>query len=207
MRLVSSIFQEYYPFDLMERVTSCDHSGDPKFLQKGDILVVWGGSDISPSLYNRDVSKRTGASDRPSRRDAIEWAMMQQAQVLGIPIIGVCRGAQMLCALAGGFLIQDVTNHFSNHAVVSYDGAEFYTNSIHHQMLYPFDVEHEMLVKSKEKRSEHYLDVDTEIFVPEEPEFVYFPKVKGFAIQWHPEAMGPECVATQFIFQEIEKRL
>jgi gamma-glutamyl-gamma-aminobutyrate hydrolase PuuD len=36
---------------------------------------------------------------------------------------------------------------------------------------------------------------------------VYFPEVKGFAVQWHPEMMASDEIATAFIFEEMEKRL
>lgn len=207
MRLVSAMYEGTYPFDKLDKFESGITTINPDNLQQGDCLIVWGGADISPSLYNKAVGRRTGADDRPSRRDAIEWALMNRAAELDIPIIGVCRGAQMLCALAGGFLIQDVNNHFGNHKATTDEGIEITVNSIHHQMLYPFEVEHEMLAEVKNPLSTHHLDVDTDIPMPTEPEFVYFPKVKGFAIQWHPEGMPWKSDATQFIYKQLDKRL
>jgi gamma-glutamyl-gamma-aminobutyrate hydrolase PuuD len=114
----------------------------------------------------------------------------------------------MLCALAGGFLIQDVTHHAGhNHLVATKDGRSFMVNSLHHQMLYPFDVEHEMVAWSAPALSSHYLDVNDPIEVPIEPEFVYFPKEKGIAIQWHPEYMRYEMEAQEYVKEQLEKRL
>lgn len=207
MRLVSAIYRDGYPFSQLPAVTSVTETSDPADLQAGDILVVWGGADISPSLYNKPVSKLTHADDRPSKRDQIEWALMQRAKELSIPIIGVCRGAQMLCVLAGGTLIQHVNNHGGKHLVVTVDGEEFVTNSIHHQMMYPWDVRHEMLCVSKHILSDVHIDVDNSIDVEAEPEYVYFPEVKGFAIQWHPEMMDSESEATKYVFKTIQERL
>ena len=74
-------------------------------------------------------------------------------------------------------------------------------------MLYPFDVEHEMVAWSKHKLSNYYIDVENEIDIPVEPEFVYFPKEKGIAIQWHPEMMPATCAATQFVEQKLKEYL
>ena len=204
-RLVSAYYDDHYPSDSLKRWDNLSHSSNPDVLQPDDVLVVWGGADISPSLYNKEKSKHTWADDRPSHRDAVEWAMMQRAKKLGIPIIGICRGAQMLCALAGGYLIQHVNNHGGSHPVVTIDGEEIITNSIHHQMMYPWGVKHTMLASIKKPRSTIHLDVNTDVPVPEEPEFVYFPEVKGFAIQWHPEMMHISSPATQFVFNKIKE--
>jgi hypothetical protein len=112
----------------------------------------------------------------------------------------------MLCALAGGHLLQDVDRHGGTHIVTTFDGKEFGTNSIHHQMMYPWDVKHEMLASIKPGLSTEKYEVENLITIPEEPEFVYFPEVKGYAVQWHPEYMDKHSEATQFVFQEFMKR-
>ena len=207
-RIVSVLYSDFHPWDTYWPEAETLTSSNPNNLQEGDILIVHGGADISPSLYNKRVSRHTYANDRPSPRDVTEWDMMQHASKMGIPIIGICRGGQMLCALAGGHLIQHVNNHAGwNHPVITVDGTEFDTNTIHHQMMYPFDVTHELLAWSKETLSDVYYDEDTPVHVPVEPEYVYFPTVKGFAIQWHPEMMPASTKATQYIINTINERL
>lgn len=214
MRLVSAIFDDFFPFadlqkqgqDAFDRLQVVSYADE---LTRDDCLIVWGGEDISPSLYNKAVGRATGADDRPSRRDNMEWRLMQRAAELGVPIIGVCRGAQMLCALAGGFLIQDCENHaiYGKHEVTTDEGVVIKVNSAHHQMLYPFEVEHTMWAAVEKPLSSYHLDVDTDIPVPSEPEFVHFPKLKGFAIQWHPEWLRADCESTQFIYKKLEEHL
>ena len=204
MRLVSALYAEWHPFDAIFDGYEMVSFSDPDNLLAGDILIVHGGADISPSLYNKKVSRLTHASETPSRRDAMEWAMMQRAKELNIPIIGICRGAQMLCALAGGFLVQHVNNHGGYHMVVTHDEQKFVVNSLHHQMMYPFDVEHKMIAWTPSRRSDVYVDEDKQIEVPVEPEFVYFPQVKGFAIQWHPEMMSGVPESSEYIGKFIK---
>ncbi len=197
--LYSAIYNDFYPFDKMGLFDDFQVVRNGHQLERPGMLVVWGGEDISPSLYNKAVSTRTWADDRPSTRDRIEWELMKAAVDRGMPIIGICRGAQMLCALNGGFLIQDVDNHGRSHDVEVKEGFTIEVNSLHHQMMYPFDVEHEVIAKTPSKISGHFLDVDEFIDVPFEPEFVYFPKTKGIAIQWHPEMMDFSCEANEYL--------
>jgi putative glutamine amidotransferase len=207
-RIVSCLYADHHPWNTHYPDAECVTSEDHNDLRVGDILVTHGGSDISPSLYGKAVSKRTYAGDRPSHRDFLEWNMMMQAVSMDIPIIGICRGGQMLCALAGGHLIQHVNNHScQSHPVITVDGERFQTNSIHHQMMYPFDVKHELLAWTETKLSDVYYDEDTQVSVDVEPEFVYFPQIKGFAIQWHPEMMNAESKSTKFIIDQLNARI
>lgn len=173
------------------------------------ILVVWGGADIDPALYMHPASSHTGHG---GKRDVIEWELMKEAKRRGMPIIGVCRGAQMLCALAGGYLIQDVRNHGGRHEVQTIDGKRFMVNSIHHQMMEPSMTDHELLAWLPQPLSAgNYIWKNDLKWVPpegwKEPEFVYFKSVKGFAIQWHPEMMNENSDATQYVLNTIKEKL
>ncbi len=69
-----------------------------------DGLIVGGGDDISPTLYGGDV-KITARLDLD--RDALERQLVEQAITAGKPVLGICRGAQMLNIALGGTLHQD----------------------------------------------------------------------------------------------------
>lgn len=207
MRLVSAIYNDFYPFDLYFPEAELEATRNPDDLREGDVLIVWGGEDISPALYNRKVSRQTGAQNYPSMRDHIEWGLMQRAKELGLPIVGICRGAQMLCALAGGFLVQHVNGHGGRHTVITYDDVAFSTNSIHHQMQYPFDIEHKLVGWTEKKLSDVYVDEDRLIEVNVEPEFVHYTEVKGFGVQWHPEMMEAGAPATEYVVKYIKDNM
>lgn len=202
MKLASAIWPSIYPFDTMG-FTEFGGIEKPSELKGADALVVWGGEDISPALYGHTANRRTGAGSTLSRRDAIEWGLMREAQRLGIPIIGVCRGAQMLCALAGGTLFQHVDNHTcGTHDAIDYNGVMVPVSSLHHQMLNVDGTQHKMIQWSSTRRSTQYYGEDNNIQVapPEvEPEYVYFPEVKGHAIQWHPEFMNEDAPANNWL--------
>lgn len=166
-----------------------------KDIQNGcdiDALVIWGGEDISPSIYDQPVSKYTYAPAVPSHRDRIEMDACVAAIERNIPIIGVCRGAQLVCALAGGRLIQHVNGHGGSHMMECSDGTNVRTTSVHHQMMYPYDVEHELLAWAAPARSRGTYMIADNVSDPEmedkpEPEVVWFPRIKALAIQGHPE--------------------
>ena len=210
-RLASALYREYGPFLELNGVSEAITLSNPDALCSTDILLLHGGEDISPSLYNHPKHLYTSApAHHPSKRDAVEWALLQRAIELNIPIIGICRGAQMLCAAAGGYLIQHVENHGGFHDVVCADGSVVETNSCHHQMQYPFDVDHELLMWIEHKRSSvHYVGSGRSITnaLQCEPETVYYPKIRGFAPQWHPEWLDVDCVANQKLLQMINERL
>ena len=73
-----------------------------------DGLVVTGGHDIDPVLYAAEpqVSPR-----HDQKRDALEVAVIKQALKAGVPILGICRGAQLLNVCLGGSLFQELTSH------------------------------------------------------------------------------------------------
>ena len=69
-----------------------------------DGLVLSGGADIDPACYGAERDPRTEES-RPDR-DAGELALLEAATAADLPVLGVCRGMELMCVAAGGALIQ-----------------------------------------------------------------------------------------------------
>lgn len=69
-----------------------------------DGVVIGGGDDISPELYGAAL-EMTARLD--PARDSMEHDIARQALQDDIPVLGICRGAQMLNVAAGGTLAQD----------------------------------------------------------------------------------------------------
>ena len=69
-----------------------------------DGLVVSGGADVDPELYDEPAHPATGAP-RPDR-DAWELALLRAAEDVDLPVLGVCRGLQVMAVAAGGSLVQ-----------------------------------------------------------------------------------------------------
>ncbi len=180
-----------------------------ELLTDNAILILHGGADISPSIYHHVPSKRTGAEEKLSSRDLSEVLLAQRAIELGIPIFGICRGAQLVCALAGGSLIQHVDNHIGGeHLVVNTKGTIFSTTTCHHQMMNPWEVDHELIAWAAPARSNRYIvEHEKEIEMPVEPEVVFFPKIKALGVQGHPEWMRNSAPFVQYCLQLVKERL
>lgn len=200
-----------HPFEqLLANPNNVDVAKSPDELkpEENAFLIIWGGADIHPDLYKHPLHSTT----RPGgARDRAEWGLVQRAIEIGMPIVGVCRGAQMLCAAAGGFLLQNVQHHFGNHFLDTIDGNVIHTNSIHHQMMAGLEmIDHELVAWHRPAPLSRYGYKDDQWFEPspnwKEPEFVYFPKINGYAIQWHPEGMPGDCPATQYVLNYIAKK-
>lgn len=178
-----------------------------KSIEDADIVLFTGGEDINPALYGCKVHKTTYFTEARDEYELECYHKMRNDQVG----LGICRGAQLACALNGGLLIQDVDNHWigSTHPIINISDneelpLELDIPSLHHQMMYPYDMDpndYTLLYISKEQRSKDYyagdkFDNDAEkiskINTFGEPEVILFHKQnnpKFLAIQGHPEMM------------------
>ena len=183
-------------------------------IQEADIVLFTGGADVDPSIYGKKAIEATWPS---LRRDIYEkefYEAMRPDQLA----IGICRGLQLFCALNGGNLVQDTTNHAGpDHTVkILETGDIFMVSSLHHQMVYPFDMpnsDYTILGISEHNRSSYYAGdgIDPDVIKNfGEPEIVLFHKEGkpvSFGIQGHPEMMSPNSLFVQYENEMIEKLL
>lgn len=187
-------------------------------LDEVDAVVFTGGADVSPNVYGDGIHSNTVIDQ--SERDALEVSVFHHCVNLGIPMVGICRGAQLLTALSGGRLYQHVDGHLGVHKVVSALGETFDVNSTHHQMMHPFTAPHYELLAWARGLSTRYETGNKLKLSPVkkeytkggglyvvEPEVVWYPHTLSLAIQYHPERMSPEQQAFRFFKEVINEKV
>ena len=88
-----------------------DRAAIARTLGKLDLLVLCGGEDIETSRYGE---KRGGARKPNLKRDAWEWALLDEAVKRNLPVVGICRGLQVINVYFGGSLYQDLYTEWPN---------------------------------------------------------------------------------------------
>jgi putative glutamine amidotransferase len=94
-----------------------------------DGVVIAGGPDVDPSRYGAERSPRTGPP--APERDAWELALIEAALASGTPLLGICRGMQLLNVALGGTLVQHLEGHvgqvgvFGRHTVKPVPGTRY----------------------------------------------------------------------------------
>ena len=165
-----------------------------------DALVLMGGSDVCPESYGETALRPEWNGDRI--RDDYEIALLRAFMAGKKPVLGVCRGAQVINVAMGGTLYQDIGSqlpHALNHRdwtiyaqnchatslvpgtrlAQLYPGAAVVrTNSIHHQAVK--DLGRDLVVEAWSEP-----DRIIEALRYTGPAYV-------FAVQWHPEFHAPD---------------
>lgn len=179
-----------------------------------DGLLFTGGPDISPFYYN-DYS-RNGLGYTVPERDEFELKLLEKALEKKKPILGICRGAQIISCYFGGTLYQDIENsnisemnhaatnqpkYLENHSITIlknsilqqvFEKEEIFVNSFHHQCINKLG---DGLIKTAWAE-----DGIIEGFEKEE-----YPFLLG--VQWHPEMMSDKRKEQMKIFDYLIKNL
>ncbi len=80
-----------------------------------DALVLSGGADVHPSLYDDEVRPEMAWLDQ--HRDAWELAVLDAARDRGLAILGICRGSQLLNVWRGGTLVTHLATEVEHDAM------------------------------------------------------------------------------------------
>jgi putative glutamine amidotransferase len=187
------------PFRYVERVEAAGAtavvlppgaSTDAEVLDRLDAVVFAGGADLDPALYGEAAHPQT-AGLRPER-DAAEVPLMRAALDRDVPVLGICRGMQLMSVVRGGSLVQHLPDkvghdrHRPSPGVYGTHGVRLEGGSLAHRLLGgEVDVpsyHHQGLASAGSLTVTGWADDET-------PEVVEDP-AKRFAlgVLWHPEA-------------------
>jgi len=165
---------------------------------KGDFVLLTGGPDINPFFYGET---NTDARFVDKNRDILDWTLCRRALSEKLPLLGICRGMQMINIACGGSLHQDIyrakvtKKHPSYHKIHScYPLCDHIptgkVNSRHHQAV---------------KAVAPGLDVIATSTKDNIIEAIYAPGILG--VQWHPEDLWASDYKWQSLFDWFLKGL
>ncbi len=164
-------------------------------------LILTGGTDINPNVYE-DTLNACRSIDIDDYQDSLELRLIDSALAWKMPILGICRGHQMLNVALGGSLIKDIPTEYDTtvshrcsnyqscfHEISLEDGSMLNdiaglltgtVNSNHHQGI-------------KQLAPALRISSRTQDDLPESIEWID-PAGKPFllGVQWHPERLGNE---------------
>lgn len=208
MNVLISIGKDADPINYLRAVAQAGGEGNAMYLPPCaptfDALILAGGGDISPHLFGQ---KNCGSQEIDLDRDLRELALLDCFARAGKPILGICRGHQMVNVWAGGGIIQDLGEQNAIHRHDGCDrvhlvsaigtpeylyGSLFRVNSAHHQGVGPLGKGLRVTARSADgviEAMEHY-------------------SLPIFTTQFHPERMhGPDTVAGDRIFRWFIEKL
>jgi putative glutamine amidotransferase len=172
-----------------------------------DGLMLAGGADIDPASYGEQAHPRT--HDTVPERDAFEIALTGAAIEADMPVLGICRGMQLINVALGGTLVQhlpDLVGHGDHRRVLgSFDGAEHDVMLIEGSLAASAAGELAHVTKSHHHQGVDRLGEGLVVSgisdLDELPDAIELPGRRFvLGVQWHPEA-DPESPVVSALVQ------
>ncbi|UJF16667.1 gamma-glutamyl-gamma-aminobutyrate hydrolase family protein [Jeotgalibaca sp. MA1X17-3] len=178
-----------------------------------DGLLLTGGHDVDPARYHTEPHRNLQATF--PQRDSFDLALIDAAIKKGIPILGVCRGMQILNVYFGGTLYQDLESEYGDNLIQHVQktvfnfpihkiqveknsylstilGEEAFVNSFHHQAVKVVGDGLHIVAKTSDGIIEALESSN--------------PDMDILALQWHPETMLHDSKTGRIFFEDLVKR-
>lgn len=162
-----------------------------KDYEKVDLVCFLGGTDVDPGLYGEEPGPYTQKPD--VNRDALEFAAFHRFADRNVPMVGICRGGQLLNVLNGGKMIQHLGEYVSGDVEM--------LDSVRGELMI-VRVDHHQGMRGKSGNNiiaDAYIGGDLPDYV------VHYPETESLCFQPHPEwgHQGTE----DYFFELIEEYL
>ena len=170
-----------------------------EYAQVFDGFLFGGGDDMDPARYGE--VKMFESVEIDADRDAFELALYEQVKPTGKPILGICRGLQLLNVAEGGTLYQHIDGHRQNtpgtnteQKTLVYrdsmlyrmtESTEIYVNTFHHQNVKALAP----TLTADAKSEDGYIEA---AHMENHPFYL--------AVQWHPEIYYQSDASMQKVF-------
>lgn len=175
-----------------------------------DGFLFTGGPDVHPARFGEETLRFCGAINE--QRDNLELALLNEAQTLQKPVLGICRGIQLINVGLGGTLYQDIPAQVEG-LPVAHSQQRPYTVPIHTVTVEPdtplaeIAGPGELLVNSMHHQAIRELAPSLRCAARSKDglvECVYLPGHPFFlAVQWHPEYLWKEYQVQQKIINRF----
>ncbi len=165
-------------------------------MKQCNALLLTGGEDVNPALYHKE-NEQSFCEEADKRRDSLETASVLMAMQMRIPVLGICRGEQIMNVTNGGSLITDIPHNLgtsvqhntlngktASHTVKLDPNSRLYAiikqdsgtvNSFHHQCVERTGADFKAAARTHDGVIEAIEFRDPQYF--------------AIGVQWHPERM------------------
>jgi putative glutamine amidotransferase len=179
-----------------------------------DGLILGGGTDIDPAYYG--AARHTETTHTTPRRDRFEIALARRAIERELPLLGICRGMQLLNVACGGTLLQHLPESHGHHehrrTPGTFDGADHDVRLAAGSLAARIAGEELHSTKSHHHQGIDRLGEGLEVSgwstLDDLPEAIEMPG-GGFAlgVQWHPEADETSPMIAALVEEARQHRL
>ncbi len=176
-----------------------------------DGLMMAGGADIDPASYGAQPHPET--LDTVPERDRFEIALLQAAIQRELPVLGICRGMQLINVAYGGTLLQHLPERFGHHEHLrvpgTFDGADHDVDLVDGSLAARAAGETHHATKSHHHQGVDRLGAGLQISGTSAmdglPEAIEMPDRRFvLGVQWHPEADETSRVVGALVAQATE---
>lgn len=186
-----------------------DEENLQQIAEEMDGFLCTGGQDVSPHLYEQKPSEKCGLCCK--ERDEMETILFRMVYKRDKPLLGICRGIQLINVAMGGTLYQDLPSEYptdiEHHQSPPYNSPVHSVDIIEHSPLYELLKVRTLMVNSYHHQAIHMLAPKALAMAVSEDgliEAVCIPEKKFiWGIQWHPEFSYQTDKNSRAIFSEF----